>query len=92
MNLFETKQGERIKALEREIYLLKLAEEGGNTWCPWCGAVRTTSREKPRTVDEPGCRDMRIVELEKALLKIYDSPSNTDTIIAIAYDALNGNV
>ena len=34
----------------------------------------------------------RIAELEKALLKIYDSPSNTDSIIDSAYDALNGNV
>jgi hypothetical protein len=30
--------------------------------------------------------------MRKALLKIYDSPSNTDTIIDIAYDALNGEV
>jgi hypothetical protein len=30
--------------------------------------------------------------MRRALIKIYDSPSNTDTIIDIAYDALNGEV
>jgi len=35
---------------------------------------------------------LRVDELEKALIKIYDEPSNTDTIIDIAYDALNGEV
>ena len=34
----------------------------------------------------------RITELELAMLKIYDSPSSTDSIIDIAYDALNGEV
>lgn len=35
---------------------------------------------------------LRSDELEKALLQIYDSPGDTDNIIDIAYDALNGNV
>ena len=35
---------------------------------------------------------LRITELETALVKIYDSPSNTDTIIDIAFTALNGEV
>jgi hypothetical protein len=34
----------------------------------------------------------RISGLEKALERIYDEPSNTDAIIDIVYDALEGEV
>ena len=54
--------------------------EGGSLYC---------SGEVDAAIEK---LNARVNELEKALTIIYDEPSNTDVIIDIAYDALNGEV
>ena len=69
------------KDIEKDHRIKELEDDLGNT-----------ERCEQAQIQRADKAEQKVRELEAALIEIYDSPSNTDTIIDIAYDALYGNV